>query len=240
MNAQEQTSVRPRRGWLWVLVAMIVAIAITVPLAVLEHQRKTAVLIGDSLTAESAPSISVYLQARGYSVYPEAISGSGLLDTEVDWLARGREFIAQYNPNVVTVEFIGDFGFLGTPPGVQGNTPTFYRDWAAAAQELENILTSRGAQVYWVIGPPVENPALQTTITNLDYIYEHLHAPNTASGTPLLINVTPALTEPGGKYTEYLPGPGGGAPIQVRTPDGIHLSMYGVAIFGRAIAEGIH
>lgn len=229
-----------RRGWLWLLVAVIVAVAVTLPLSVVEHQAKTAVLVGDSLTAESASSISTFLEARGYSVYSEAIPGSGILDTEVDWLARSRQFIDQYNPNVVTVEFIGDFGYLGTPPGVQANTPIFYRDWALAAQELENILTSRGAQVYWVIGPPVANPTIQTTITNLDRIYEHLHAPNTASGTPPLINVTPALTNPGGRYTEFLPDPDGGAPIQVRTPDGIHLSLYGVVLFGRAIAEGIH
>jgi len=238
MGTPGQDSATLLRRWLWLAVAVIVVAAITVPLVVV-NSNKTVVLLGDSLTNESSTTIASFLEVRGYSVHPEAIPGSGLLDTEVHWLARGRQCIAQYDPSVVTVEFIGDFGLLGAPPGVQVNTPTFYQDWARVAQQLEDILTSRGAQVYWVVGPPVAVPTVQTTITNLDLIYEHLHAPNTASGRPPHINVTPALTEPGGRYAEYLPGPGG-TPIEVRTPDGVHLTLYGIALFARAIAEGIH
>ena len=238
MGTPGQDSATLLRRWLWLAVAVIVVAAITVPLVVV-NSNKTVVLLGDSLTNESSTTIASFLEVRGYSVHPEAIPGSGLLDTEVHWLARGRRFIAQYDPSVVTVEFIGDFGLLGAPPGVQVNTPTFYQDWARVAQQLEDILTSRGAQVYWVVGPPVAVPTVQTTITNLDLIYEHLHAPDTASGRPPLINVTPALTEAGGRFTEYLPAPNG-TPVEVRTPDGVHLTLYGIALFARAIAEGIH
>jgi hypothetical protein len=227
-----------RRRWLGLALAVIVVAAITTPLVVL-HSHKTVVLFGDSLTDESSTTISTFLQIRGYSVHPEAIPGSGLLDTEVHWLARGRQAIAEYDPSVVTVEFIGDFGYLGAPPGVEINTPTFYQDLARVAQQLEDILTSRGARVYWVVGPPVNVPSIQTTITHLDRIYGDLHAPNTASGRPPLIDVTPALTGHTGRYTEYLPGQGG-TPAEVRTPDGIHLTIYGILLFSQAITNGIH
>jgi len=237
MNAREQT-LGQRRGWLWLAALVVVVAAIAAPLAVLGSQRKQVACFGDSLTAEGVGAIADYLDFQGYAVHSEAAAGSGLLDTQVHWLDHARYVVAQLDPSVVTVEFIGDFGYFGAPPGVQLNTPTFYRDWAAVSQQLENILTSRGARVYWVVGPPVQNPTIQTTITNLDRIYAHLHAPNTASGRPPLINVTPALSGPGGAYTEFLPGPGG-VPVEVRTPDGTHFTLYGVALFGQAVAEAI-
>jgi hypothetical protein len=238
MATQGRDATTRRRGWLGLALAVIVVAAITTPLVVL-NSHKTAVLLGDSLTDESSTTLSSFLAIRGFSVHPEAIPGSGLLDTEVNWLARGRKYVAEYDPSVVTVEFIGDFGYLGAPAGVEINTPTFYRDWAQVAQQLEDILTSRGAQVYWVVGPPVAVPSIQTTITHLDRIYGDLHAPNTASGRPPLINVTPALTGNTGRYTEYLPGQNG-APAEVRTPDGIHLTIYGILLFAQAITDGIH
>ena len=103
---------------------------------------------------------------------------------------------------------------------------------------MEDVLTSRGATVYWVIGPPVANPMLQGIIATLDHIYEHLHAPNTASGRPPLIDVTPAMTGGTGVYREDLPGPGG-LPIEVRTPDGTHFTLYGTTLYGRAIAAAV-
>ncbi len=220
--------------------ALLVALAAAVatPLAALGSQRQTVVLMGDSLSAISAPLIGPYFDLLGYDLRPATLSGSGLLDTEVDWPAHARALVAQDDPSVVVVEFIGDYGFLGTRPGVAAHSPEFYAQWAAVAQQLEDILSSRGARVYWVLGPPVSNPVNEAAIVTLDRIYERLHAPNTASGHPLTIDVTPALTGGTGRYTEYLPGPGG-VPVQVRTPNGTHFTLYGAALFGRAIAQAI-
>ncbi len=174
----------------------------------------------------------------GYDLQPAALSGSGLLDTQVNWVAHGRQLIAQYGPSVVVVEFIGDYGFLGERPGVAPYTPAFYQQWGEVAQQLEDVLTSRGAKVYWVIGPPLSNPVTEAALVRLDRIYEHLHAPNTESGHPLLIDVTPALTGGTGRYTEDIPG-AGGVPVEVRTPDGTHFTLYGAVLYGRAIAQAI-
>ena len=219
-------------------VATLVVAAIVAPLVVLGNQKKTVAMMGDSLTAMSVGAVAAYLDFQGYSVQSGALAGSGLLDTQVDWLAHAREIVARSDPSVVVVEYVGNYGFLGERPGVGAHTPAFYAQWAAQAQQLEDILTSRNAKVYWVIGPPVSNPINEAAIVTLDRIYEHLHAPNTASGRPPLIDVTPALTGGTGKYTEYLPGPGG-TPVEVRTPDGTHFTLYGIALFGRAVAEAI-
>ena len=219
-------------------ILVVIVVAAAIPLAVIGDRNKTVVCFGDSLTAESDGAIAGFLDFQGYTVQNAAIAGSGLLDTNINWLDNGRQMIARYDPSIVTVEFIGDYGFAGTPPGVPAYSPIFYTDWAARAQQLEDILTSRGAKVYWVIGPPVANPTIETVITNLDRIYKNLHAPNTSSGHPPLIDVTPALTGNKGVYTEYLPGKGG-VPVEVRTPDGTHFTLYGIALFGRAVAEAI-
>jgi hypothetical protein len=236
--ATREIPARTKHAGRWIAALVVVVAAIGIPLGVLGAQKKTVVLMGDSLTAISAPVITPYFSFLGYDVQPAALAGSGLLDTEVNWLAHGQQLIDQYDPSVVVVEFIGDYGFLGERPGVGAHTPAFYQQWGQVAQQLEDILTSRGAKVYWVIGPPVTNPVNEQAIITLDRIYEHLHAPNTASGHPLLFNVTPALTGGTGRYTEFLPGPGG-VPVQVRTPDGTHFTLYGAALFGRAIAQAI-
>jgi hypothetical protein len=227
------------RTWLWVLGLVVVVAAVATPLGVAEAKRTPVVLMGDSLIAEAAPAISTYLDGFGYSVYSQAaVPGSGLLDTQMNWLAKGRELIAQYDPSVVVVEYVGNYAYFGGIPGVSVYTPTFYRDWTNAAQQLENILTSRDATVYWVIGPPVGVTVPEAGIVALDRIYEHLHAPNTASGVPPLIDVTPGLTGGTGKFSEYLPGPGG-APVQVRQPDGVHFTPYGATLLARAIAQAV-
>jgi hypothetical protein len=217
---------------------VVLVAAIGIPLGVLGAQSKTAVLMGDSLSAISAPVIGPYFSLLGYHLQPAVLSGSGLLDTQVNWPAHARQLVKQYDPCVVIVEFIGDYGFLGERPGVGAHTPAFYQQWGEVAQQLEDILTSRGAKVYWIIGPPVSNPVNEAAIVTLDRIYKNLHAPNTSSGHPLLIDVTPALTGGTGRYTEFLPGPGG-VPVEVRTPDGTHFTLYGAALYGRAIAQAI-
>jgi hypothetical protein len=141
----------------WIGALAVLVAAIGVPLGVLSAQKQTVVLMGDSLSAISLVIVP-YFRLLGYDLQPAALSGSGLLDTEVNWPAHARQLVEQYDPSVVVVEFIGDYGFLGERPSVGAHMPAFYEQWGQVAQQLEDILTSRGAKVYWVIGPPVSNP----------------------------------------------------------------------------------
>jgi hypothetical protein len=216
---------------------VLVVVAVGVPLGVLESQPTTVGIVGDSLSAESLPALQAYLNVYNDKVDAVAQPGSGLLDTEVDWAAHARRLVAQDDPRIIVVEFIGDYGFLGARPGITSGSPAFFSAWAAAAQQLEDILASKGATVYWVIGPIVANPRLQAIISGLDTIYSHLNVPG-SSAHPPLIDVTPALTGGTGRYTEFLKSPGG-LPIAVRTPDGTHFTLYGTTLYGRAIAQAV-
>jgi hypothetical protein len=218
------------------LAALLIASGVTIALTI--TRQKDVLIIGDSLTYESAPALTSDLLDNGFSVQVSAIPGSGLLDTHIDWLAHAKQLISSDNPDIVVVEFIGDYGLFGTPPGLGDRTPEFYAHWQSVAQQLEMVLTSRGAQVYWVVGPPVEDPANESKLITLDNLYEHLKAPNTHSGVPLVIDATKPFATSSGGYSQYMPGPNG-APVELRVPDGTHFTLAGIALFGKTVAEQV-
>lgn len=221
---------------MWVGVAIVLTIAIIVPLQISDDHRRSVLLIGDSLTYQSSSALKADLGARGFSTHVQAVSGSGLLDSQLSWTERARQLIAADNPDEVVVEFIGNYGLKGAQPGIADGTPQYYDRWRTAAQQLEDILTSRNAQVYWVIGPPLGETFYQIRLTTLDGIYESLHAPNVASGRPPIIDVMKAFSAPSGVYSEYLPGPRGTL-VQVRLADEVHFTLAGIARYADTVAR---
>lgn len=224
-----------------VLIAAVGVIAVGVTTGVIvanEAHGERVLCVGDSLMAQAGPAVTAALESKGYEVQVNAVPGSGLLDTRYDWPQTASGLVANFNPDIVVAEFIGDYGLLGTRPGVAPNSQTFFNAWRFAAQDLEDILTARHAQVYWVIGPPVAQPIGEHNLTILDQIYEMLTAPDSGSGQPPIINMNSAFSGPGGGYTEDLPGPHG-QQVQVRTPDGTHLTSTGESLFAQVVARTV-
>jgi hypothetical protein len=228
----------PRMGVRWLLVVAVVVAAVAVPIGVLHSRPARVELMGDSLMLGAAPDVSTDLGLEGDRVDASlAVDGAGLLDNSPDWLDKARTVVARFDPDIVVVEYVGNYGTFGGPiPGVTVYSPAFFRDWAVRSQRLEDILTSRGATVYWVIGPPIAPRVAAVGVQRLDAIYEHLRAP--AGGRPPLIDITGAVTGGTGRYRLSLPGPGG-RPIPVHRPDGVHFTRYGDALMARAIAQAI-
>jgi hypothetical protein len=225
------------RPWLWVAIVFVIA-ALPVGVAMAEPgPRPTVLVIGDSLTYESAAAISQDLTAEGYQPDVHAVPGSGILDTQINWLQRAQQYVQADKPAIVVVEFIGDYGLFGELPGIADRTPAFDADWAARAQSLEDALASSGARVYWVVGPPLQNPVDEQTLLQLDSSYSHLHVPGVAANPPL-IDITKTFGTATGGYTPNVPGPGG-TPVVVRLTDGIHFTPAGVALYAQDIASGI-
>lgn len=226
-----------RRRWPLALAGLVVVGVLAWMILVLTSGGTRVLSLGDSLTAQSDTQIMDDLGGRGYDVRVNALSGSGLLDAKVDWNAIARVQVQDFNPRVAVVEFIGNYGPYGTRPGIVDGSPAFYLAWAAAAQQLENTLASRGAKVYWVIGPPVQSAKLQQKVSRIDQIYAKLRPPGSTKTVPL-INMYKAFGGPGGTFREFLPGPNG-KPVQVRAPDGTHLAPAGVALFSKTIADAV-
>jgi hypothetical protein len=233
---------------LWLVVAAVLVAAVIVPVyfsvrsggKLVLTGGKRVLLVGDSLTVQSAPVSSSRLEAKGYDVHVVAIPASGLLDTDpgINWPARFKNLVATFDPNTVVVEFIGNYGYFGLRPGVVDGSPTFYRQWAGAAQNAENVLASRHAVVYWVVGPPVEQAAEETQVMSVDRIYAHLKVPNAQNGAPPTIDMVTPFAGPDGQYTPSKVGAKGRV-AQLRTPDGTHLTAAGQLLFGETVAEGV-
>jgi len=236
VTQRRATSRRLRAAWLLVL-ALVVA-AIVVPLSLGDGPPSRLALVGDSLMAGAAPDIAADLGLRANQVNASlAVDGAGLLDTDPDWLSRARTLVSEFDPTVVVVEYVGNYGTYGAPlPGVSVYSPAFYRDWARQAQRLEDILTARGATVDWVLGPPIAPRVPNRGLQRLDGIYERLHTPG--GGSVPSIDITPAVTGGTDRYQAFLPGPNGQR-MQIHLAGGVHFTPYGYSLMARAIADGV-
>jgi hypothetical protein len=195
------------------------------------HQK--VLLIGDSIMQSAGPAATADLSREGYQVQVQAYFGTGLLDTRFDWLGKMRQLVDQFRPDIVVVEFVGNYGGFGSRRGISDMSPQFYAAWATAAQQATDILASRHAQVYWVLGPPAGRPALQAKITALGTIYLGLHAAASPARHPLFVNEVKPFTDAQGRYLASIPADG--APVPLRLPDGLHLAAAGTQRFADAI-----
>src|SRR5579884_2644884 len=166
-------SARRRGGRRGVLLLLALALAVTVGVVASEWLgAPTRVLvIGDSLTSESTPAFNGTAGDLGLELHAVGRFGSGLVDADGYWAHEVPRLVAGFDPDIVIVEFIGNYGLFGVGPGISRDTPAFYAAWRAAAQGLEKTLTAHGAQVYWVLGPPLEDPVAQQRVTTIDDIY---------------------------------------------------------------------
>jgi hypothetical protein len=199
---------------------------------------KKVLAVGDSLTFQSSTPLHDDLGQHGLDVSVMAIGGSGLLDTKTNWPDRLRQAVASIDPDEVVVEFIGNYGLFGPRPGVADGSPQFYQQWAEEAQRLEDILTSRHAVVYWVVGPPVRSPSGNEKVVNLSHVYENLHAPGLLSSNPPTIDAFAPFSDSRGGYTDYGPATNGQI-MRLRTPDGVHFTVAGTQLFARTISDAV-
>lgn len=202
---------------------MVIVLGLGAVVIVLTSHRKV-LLIGDSIMQSAGPAATGELQRQGFQVRVAAFFGTGLLDTRFDWLTKMRQLVAQYQPDIVVVEFVGNYGLFGTRPGIAAMTPQFYAAWAAAAQQATDILSSDHAQVYWVLGPPMAMPAMEQKVMTLDMIYLSLRAPASPARRPLFVDEVKPFVDAQGHYLASIVGPDG-KQVPLRMPDGVHLAV---------------
>jgi hypothetical protein len=147
-----------------------------------------------------------------------------------DWLSGFRRFVAQQDPDVVVVEFIGVHFPFDSYARMPVGSAAFHDAWLRAANEAMAILTSRGATVYWVVPPPMRDKwwADQTDVVR--DITRGLAkgwppAPG-RDGVQYIDEFQPFQL--GGAYAEALPGPDGRLVTVRRRSDGVHLTDAGI------------
>ena len=108
-------------------------------------------VIGDSLTVGSGPSLTADLSATGAAVTVDAIDGSGLTNHVVDWHSRIPQDVAADHPDLVVIA-------LGTNDSAAG---------ASYGAQVDAVMSSlpAGQQVIWVL--PRLAASLQPGISQL-------------------------------------------------------------------------
>ena len=113
----------------------------------------------------------------------------------------------------------------GTPvPAV--DDPRWAPEYRRRVGALMDQLRAPGRLVVWIGQPPIRDPDFAASIAVVNQAYA-----DEAASRPWVTHVDAAavLGGPGGAYAESLPaGPdGGGTAVDVRQPDGIHLTPAG-------------
>src|SRR6516225_400571 len=107
------TTAGPRRSARIAIAALLtMAVSLGVVVILLTSHRKV-LLIGDSIMQQAGPAATGDLSREGYQAQVQAYFGTGLLDTRFDWLGKMRQLVDQYRPDIVVVEFVGNYGGFG-------------------------------------------------------------------------------------------------------------------------------
>lgn len=194
-------------------------------------------LVGDSILRQSGPAIEDHL--GGPSVANEAVNGSGLLTPEVHpWLERAPALVADRDPDVVVVLFIGNYTDPPLPTDDAGEpiefgSPQFFAAWEQATVELLDELDGR--EVVLVLPPPVLDPDLEPVIDGLRDAYRR--AADGRTGVTL-VDAFDVLADDDGGYQASAPLPDG-SELVLRAGDGVHLSEGGANVLGAHVAATV-
>jgi hypothetical protein len=121
--------------------------------------------------------------------------------------------------------------FLG-PPDVPYSSPQWNPMYAQRVDTFMQLADSDGATVIWVGMPPMQNPTLSSEMDDLNGIVQQQAA---MQKPPVhFISSWSLLGNPPGVYTPFITN-GAGQEINVRTPDGTHLTPAGGEVLSQAV-----
>jgi len=198
-------------------------------------------IVGDSVGLDLGQPLVNALAAYGdVSTYLDGRIDTGLSRPDYfNWPAELQVDLANQQPNLVVV-MIGanDPQGLVTPTGsLSYGEPGWDAAYSARVAAFIAEANAAGAHVLWVGMPPMQNPGLNAELEHLNSLVQAQVAATKDNGASYLSSV-PALGGAKGVYAAYLPD-ASGAVINVRTPDGIHLTPGGGARLAAAVTSAI-
>jgi hypothetical protein len=228
------------------LVALAMALVVSVSGCSLFDKKVDVLYIGDSIMVQTGPFAELALVTEpgveSAKTHVEAVNGTGLLTPGTkDWVGEADELVDTYRPKVVVVLFIGNYsddqlwtGADGQPiPNDYGTA--FFDAWGSEAERLTAILAKHGARVDWVLPPPLAGEEGQRRADLMRATYEQLQQRVPSVG---LIDGRAALGGPDGSWTWRREGVTGGE-VTVRQGDSVHLTDDGGRLMAREIARTV-
>ena len=99
-----------------------------------------------------------------------------------------------------------------------------------------DLAFATGAHVLWVGMPPMASPGLNAAMDNLNAIVQSQVKAHPGQAT--FLDTRTILGTPQGGFTPYLTN-SAGAELNIRTPDGIHLTNDGAEVLSQAVINSM-
>jgi hypothetical protein len=184
-------------------------------------------IVGDSIGIDLGDALQPDLAQTG--VVSAALDGrvsTGLTRPDYfNWPAELTADLKSQDPQVVVIMIGANDAqdFLG-PPDVPYTSPEWNTLYAQRVAQFMQIAQSGGATVVWVGMPPMQSPGLNAQMSDVNAVVQQeaakTHPPVTYLSTDRSLG-----TAQGG-YTAFVTN-GAGQVVNVRTPDGTHLTPGG-------------
>ncbi len=192
-------------------------------------------IVGDSLGLDMGGALQDDLSSTGVvNAALDARESTGLVRPDYfDWPAELTADLKTVSPQVVVIMIGANDAqdFLG-PPDVPFTSPQWNPMYAQRVASFMALAQSGGATVIWVGMPPMQNPALSAQMTDIDAIVQRQAA---AAKPPVnYISTFKSLATPQGGYTAFVTN-GAGQVVNVRTPDGTHLTPGGSQVVAQQV-----
>ncbi len=190
--------------------------------------------VGDSLGIDFGQMLVNDLAATGvvHAVLDGHIDTGLSRPDYFDWQSELQSDLTRYQPQTVVV-FIGANDpqdlMVGQNDVAYGN-PAWDEVYAKRVGDFMQAATTAGARVLWVGMPPMADPVLNTKMQALNGIYQA--EANQHRGVTYFAS-WPVLSDPQGAYSAFLSDASGNA-VEVREPDGTHISPPGAERLSRA------
>jgi uncharacterized protein len=192
-------------------------------------------ILGDSLGIDMGGPLQNDLANTGVvQATLDARESTGLTRPDYfNWPAELQSDLGTSKPQVVVV-MIGanDPQDFPGPPDVPYASPQWNVIYAGRVAAFMQLAQSQGATVLWVGMPPMQRPRLSTEMADIDAIDQK----QATLRTPPVdfISSWTLLGTPQGGYTPFITN-GSGQVVNVRTPDGIHLTPAGGEVLSQAV-----
>jgi hypothetical protein len=192
-------------------------------------------ILGDSLGIDMGGPLQNDLANTGVvQATLDARESTGLTRPDYfNWPAELQTDLGTARPQVVVV-MIGanDPQDFPGPPDVPYSSPQWNVLYAGRVAAFMHLAQSEGATVLWVGMPPMQRPQLSSELADIDALDQR----QAALSTPPVhfISSWTLLGTPQGAYTPFITN-GAGQVVNVRTPDGIHLTPAGGEVLAQTV-----
>jgi uncharacterized protein len=192
-------------------------------------------IVGDSLGIDMGGPLENDLENTGVvSATLDGRESTGLTRPDYfNWPVELQSDIRTTDPQIVVIMMgANDPQDFPGPPDVPYSSARWNPMYAARVSTFMQIAESGGATVIWVGMPPMENPQLSAEMSDIDAVDQQqavLQSPPVD-----FISCWTLLGTAKGAYTPFITNASGQV-INVRTPDGTHLTPAGGEVLSQAV-----